>query len=100
MTTNVYFELHIESYNDQGEKVRLKLDGMCDVYRASQYCEYFGLKFSLPTLYRMKVEKKYGLNLNATEQGFWRQGIRLGEFRHEPLLCVRRLPPIPPMKYN
>ena len=91
------FELWVIAHNDSGEKIKIDLFNMSR-WNALQTLLKVGVKLGYTTLYGFKKERGYPMRKKVdsnmvdmtTVEVENALHIRLGEFKHEPIIYVRR----------
>jgi hypothetical protein len=88
----IKFSVAIESFNDQGEKQRTDIFGeYCTKSEVLNIAYSLGIKLSPTHLYSMQKERMYLIETEYRPYIRNQYFITLGEFIHEPLLCIKRL---------
>jgi len=91
------FELWVIAHNDLGEKIKIDLFNMSR-WNTLQTLLMVGVKLGYTTLYGFKKERGYPMRKKVdsnmvdmtTVEVENALHIRLGEFKHEPIIYVRR----------
>jgi hypothetical protein len=85
------FSVVIESHNDQGEKQRTAVNMSCTRLGVLRIAESLGIKLNYNSPYRMRKEKMYLIDMKYRQIIRGTYHVILGEFAHNPLLCIKRL---------
>lgn len=85
------FAVVVESHNDQGEKQRTAIDAHCTRSNVLRIAESLGINLNYNSPYQMRKEKMYLIEKPFIGKIWERNFVAIGEFIHEPLLCIKRL---------
>ena len=85
------FSVYVESHNDQGEKQRTAINSACNRSEVLKISESLGIKLNYNSPYQMRKEKMYLIDIEFRKFIRTKYLVVLGEFIHEPLLCIKRL---------
>lgn len=85
------FSVVIESHNDQGEKQRTAINAHCTRSNVLRISESLGIKLNYNSPYQMGKEKMYLIDVEYRQHIRGTYHVILGEFIHNPLLCIKRL---------
>jgi len=85
------FSVFVESHNGLGEKQRSPIDEHCSRSRVISISESLGIELSYNSPYSMHKEKQYPIEKEYAPKIRNNHFIIIGEFKYEPLLCIKRL---------
>jgi hypothetical protein len=85
------FSVVIESHNDQGEKQRTAINSHCTRSSVLRISESLGIKLNYNSPYQMRKEKMYLIDIEFHQIIRNKHFVILGEFIHNPLLCIKRI---------
>ena len=85
------FSVYVESQNGQGEKQRTAINSFSKRSDVLRIAESLGINLNYNSPYQMRKEKMYLIEKPFIAKIWEYNFISIGEFRHEPLLCIKRL---------
>lgn len=88
---NLVFSIYIESHNDTGEKQKTHVGIFPTRWDVIKIAESLGINLNYNSPYQMRKEKMYLIEQQFRYAIREKHFITLGEFYHNPLLCIKRL---------